>query len=90
MVLVKKEQHNNTVVPTHTIIHSCLDVTTVIKEIKKPNIVCNKNQSRKDIQGSPICLTYSGCDFLLDKIIIRDTIEHEKEKLLMRGLNKQI
>ena len=41
--------------------------------------VCNKYQSHKAIQRSPICLTDSDHDFILDKIEIRDTIEYERK-----------
>ena len=40
--------------------------------------VCNKDQAWKAKKMSPICLTDSYNDFILDKIKIRDTIEYEK------------
>ena len=46
---------------------------------KMPKIICNKNQARKAIQMSTICLTDSDHDFILDKIKLRDTIEYKRK-----------
>ena len=40
------------------------------------------------MQSSPIYLTGSNHDFILDEIKIRDTIEYLRKQLLMRGMNK--
>ena len=70
----QKLQHNNIFFPTLTILHPCLYVITVTK-VKKPKLFCNKNQSCKDIQRSPVCLTESDHDIILDEIKHRDTIK---------------
>ena len=54
-----------------------MDFTTVTKGGGKG--VCSKNQAHKAIQGSPICLTDSDHDFILDKIKLIDTIANERK-----------
>ena len=46
-------QQNSIISPTRTIVHPCLDVTTITK-VKKPKHLWNKNQTHKYIQRS-IC-----------------------------------
>ena len=43
-------QQNNIIVNTLTIVHPCLDITTITEVRKKQKSVCNKNKSRKAIQ----------------------------------------
>ena len=54
------------VVPTHIIVHTCLDVF-VVKDVHDIIIsVFNINQTRKDLQRNLICLTDSYNDYILD------------------------
>ena len=46
---------------------------------KIPKSVCNKNQSHKAIQRSPICLTDSDHDVIIDEIKGGDTIKYERK-----------
>ena len=49
-----------------------------VTEAKKiPKSVLNRNQAWKDLQRNPICLIEFDCDYILDKIKLRDTIEYE-------------
>ena len=43
--LVQSPQHNYIIVPTHTIVHPCLDLTTVTK-VKNTKCVCNKSDTQ--------------------------------------------
>ena len=45
------------IIPTHTIVHLCLDsnVANDISDI--PKILCNKKQARKSLKTCRICIT---------------------------------
>ena len=83
----QKPQQNNIIVPTFTIVNTCLDFTTVTK-VKNTRTCFQSNQSRKEVQKITICLTDSYHDLIFDRIKLRDTIEYEIKKVLMRGVNK--
>ena len=55
-------------VPSHTIIHPCIDVFIIIDVQENPKTVCNRIQEKISIQRYPICLTYYDCDYILDEI----------------------
>ena len=65
-----KEQslQHNIIVPTHRVIHPCLDVVRItdVKEISRT--VCNRTQVRKSIQRHPIFITYSDYDYISNEI----------------------
>ena len=75
----KSPQQNNITVPTCTIVHPCLDITTVTK-VKIPKNVCDKNQACKAMQSCPICLTGSDYDYIIDEIKRRDAIEYKRKR----------
>ena len=64
----QKSQHNNIIFTTLTIANPFLYIVTITKVTKIPKSVCNKNEARKDIQKTPICLTDSDRYFILNKI----------------------
>ena len=63
--------------PTHTIVHTCLDVFVVkdVHYITRSDF--NINQTRKDLQRHLICLTDYDDDYILDEIGGRDKIEYK-------------
>ena len=61
----QKPQHKNIIFPTRTIIHPCLDVTTVTEVETILKSVFNENKSRKAIQINLIYLTYYDRGFIL-------------------------
>ena len=65
------------VVPTHTIVHTCIDVFVVkdVNDITRSDF--NINQTRKALQRHLICLTYSDNDYILNEIGGRDKIEYK-------------
>ena len=64
------------VVPTHTIVHTCLNVF-VVKDVHDiTRGVFNINQKRKDLQRHLICLTDYDNDYIIDGIGGRDKIEY--------------
>ena len=64
MVLGAKKQQQVLIVPTQTIVHSCLDVVVVkdVHDISK--IICNRNNSKQDLRKHPICLTDCDHDYI--------------------------
>ena len=52
------------------------------KRNKIPKSVCNKNQAWKAMQRSPILLTVSYHDVILDKIKRHNTIEYERKTVV--------
>ena len=56
------------IVPTRTILHPHLDVTTIryVRDITKN--VCNRIQEKKSIQRHNIIMTDSDYDYILDEI----------------------
>ena len=73
------QQQNNIIVPTRTIVHTCLNVMEVTDVKQTPNSVCNRNHAHKSLQRHHICLTDSGHDFILDEIQRRDNIEYDRD-----------
>ena len=72
----KNHQHL-IVVPTHTIVNTCLDVF-VVKDGHDITISAfNINQTRKYLQRYLICLTKYDNDYILDGIGVRDKIEYK-------------
>ena len=71
------KQHNNSIVPTRTILHPCLDVMSVTDANHITNIVYNRNQARKALKGHPIFLTDSDHNFIIYEIKHIDTIIYE-------------
>ena len=77
VILVEKQQQKSTVIPTHKIIHPCLDIIVVKCIHNIPRIVCNRNQSCHGLQRCPICLIESDHGYIIDEIVHRDKIEYE-------------
>ena len=77
-MVLKKQQQQIIVVPTHTIVHPCLDVMAVIEVQYMPKCFFIITQQNKNIQGYNICLTESDNDYILDKIKWRGKIEYER------------
>ena len=55
----------------------CIHVLFYYSNRVKKKHVCNINQELKAIQGRPVCLKDSDCDYILDGTKPRDTIEYE-------------
>ena len=56
----------NTIFPTRSILHPCLDVVQ-IKDIQDtPEIVCNRIQAKESIQRHPIFMTDADYDYILN------------------------
>ena len=83
----QKPQQKNIIVPTRTIVHPCLDVTTITKE-KNTKSVFNKNQEHKAIQRSTIYLTKSDHDLYLIKSNQETLLDIREKQVSMRGVNK--
>ena len=56
------------IVPTHIIVHPCLDEITVADVEQIPKNLCNRNQERKALQRRSIRITDSDHDFIIDEI----------------------
>ena len=67
----------NIIVPTHTIIHPCIDVFIMKNVQDTPKTVCNRIQAKISKQRHPICLTDADYDYILDEIERRYKIEFE-------------
>ena len=55
--------------PTHTILHTQLEVITVTYFHTIPKSVCNRAQAKKAISIQPIRLTDSEYDYILEEIV---------------------
>ena len=65
------------VIPTHTIVHTCLDVF-VVKDVHDiTRGAFNINQTRKYLQRHLICLPDYDNDYIFDEIGGRDKIEYK-------------
>ena len=65
------------VVPTHAIVHTCLDVF-VVKDVHDiTRGAFNITQTRKDLQRHLICLTDYDNDYILDEIGGKYKIKYE-------------
>ena len=66
------------IVPTCTILHTCLDVVRItdVQDISKT--VCNRIQAKKCIQKNPIFITDTNYDYILDEIECQYKIEFER------------
>ena len=55
-------------VPTCTITHPRIDVTTITDSHDISKSVCNRKQAKKSISRHPICLTDYEYDYILEEI----------------------
>ena len=63
--------------PTHTIVHTCLDVFVAKYGHDITISAFNINQTRKDLQRYLICLTDSDNDYIIDEIGGKEKIEYK-------------
>ena len=64
-----KNQQQVTIVPTHTIVHPCIEIMVVKYFQDIPRSVFNINQSRQALQIRTIRLTESDNDFIIVGIL---------------------
>ena len=62
------QQQQVIIVTTLTILQPCLDVVLVEYVHDIPRSICNRNQSKQDLQRHPICLNDSDHNYILEKI----------------------
>ena len=55
-------------VPTCTIVHPQLEVNAVTYFYAIPTSVCTRTQANIYISRQPVCLTDSGCNYILEEI----------------------
>ena len=74
----QKNQQQVIIVLTQTIVPPCRDVATVkyVHDITKS--IFNRNNSKQALWKSPICLTDSDHDYILEEIEQRDKIDLER------------
>ena len=51
------ENKKSIIITTHTIVHTCIDVSTIEDVADILRMLCNKKQARKDVQRHTICLS---------------------------------
>ena len=61
-------QHHVITVPTHTILHSRLEVNAVKYFHTIPKSICTRTQLKKSISRQPVCLTDYYYDYILEEI----------------------
>ena len=70
-----RNKHNDKTISLFQHAHfTYMSICNVINWENKIKIVCNINQSRKDLQRHPISLTESDYECILDTIKIRDNV----------------
>ena len=78
VLLVIKQKQQDIVVPTGTIVQTCLDGIVVKYVHDLPIIICNRNQARRYLNRNIICFADSDHDYILDKIVRREKFEYER------------
>ena len=68
-------QHHVITVPTHTILHTRLEVISVTDFHAIHTSVCTRKQAKKSISKQPICLTDYDYNYLLEEIGRQEKIE---------------
>ena len=75
----QQPKHHVIIVPTHTILHSQLEVNSVTEFHTIPTSVCTRTQAKKAISRQPICFTDSDYDYILEEIGRLDKNEFERD-----------
>ena len=75
----KSQQQKNIIVPTRTIVYTCLDVMTLTEAKQIHMNLCNRNQVCKALQICPICITDTYHDFILGEIKCQYIIEYQRD-----------
>ena len=75
----QQPKHHVITVPTHTIIHTQLEVDAIIDFHAIPTNTCSRAQTKKAISRKPICLTDADYDYILEEIGRREKIVFERE-----------
>ena len=67
------------IITTRTVVHPCLDVSTIKYVAYIPRRLCNKKQSRKYVKRHTISISDADSDYILCGINCQDQIDYKRK-----------